>query len=56
MGFVRDFTGLALALGYPAVPGVAHTNPVRDKTGLANWVDTRYIHTIPYIHATGHLQ
>ncbi len=37
MGFVRDFTGLALALGYPAVPGVAHTNPVRDKTGLANW-------------------
>ena len=38
MGFVRDFTGLALALGYPAVPGVAHTNPVRDKTGLANWV------------------
>ncbi len=33
MGFVRDFTGLALARGNPAVPGVAHTNPVRDKTG-----------------------
>ena len=34
--FVRDFTGLALARGNPAVPRVALTNPVRDKTGLAN--------------------
>ena len=37
MRFVRDFTGLALAQGKPAVPGVALTNPIWDKTRLANW-------------------
>ena len=30
-------TGLALAQGKPAVPGVALTNPVWDLTEPANW-------------------
>ncbi len=48
MGFVRDFTGLALARGYPTVPGVARTNPVRDKSGLANWVVFIWLHRVPH--------
>ena len=34
-----DLTGLALALADPTVPRAALTNPVRDWTGLANWVE-----------------
>ena len=41
MGVKRDLTGLAHAQGYP---GVALTNPVRDKTGLVNWEVLRSVH------------
>ncbi len=47
MGYVRDFTGLALAQGNPTVPRVALTNPIRDWTGLANWVITRVGNVVP---------
>ena len=37
MGAQRDFTGLAHAQANPTVPGVAHTNPAWDWTGLTIW-------------------